>query len=276
MENRISVEVEELLNTFAGMEGRAFDPTDAITTSTLNVIASIMFGRRLESDDPKLEEMLTLVRRLVREFSEPMVINLFPFLRVLPKYKKVLENCKKLDRDTFSLLREMIDMSASDATVESFAKSYGYSRSPLSDNRQLLYTVRNLFIAGTETLATSIQWFLIYMANNPIVQRGFQAELDAVVTDSRSPCLDDRSELPYVEATLLELMRIKTVVPLCLPHLTSRDTHVGDYFIPVNTLVSGFLLNINVEQCFFAIPSEINGLTIHICITEKRPVFTRE
>ena len=122
--------------------------------------ATPLFGRRLESDDPKLEEMLTLVRRLVREFFEPMVINRFPFLRFHPKYKKVMEKCKKLDRDTFSLLEEMIDMSASDANVESFAKSYGYSKSPLSDNSQLLYTVRDMYIAGTDGHLDSVVPYL--------------------------------------------------------------------------------------------------------------------
>jgi len=43
--------------------------------------------------------------------------------------------------------------------------------------------------------------------------------------------------LPYVEATILELLRNKTVI-MTLPHLTMKDTEVGGYFIPGGTTVS--------------------------------------
>jgi len=44
--------------------------------------------------------------------------------------------------------------------------------------------------------------------------------------------------LPYVEATILELLRHKTVAPVGFPHRTLKDTEVGGYFIPGGTTVS--------------------------------------
>jgi len=45
------------------------------------------------------------------------------------------------------------------------------------------------------------------------------------------------ASLPYVEATILEVMRHKTLIPLALPHRTMTDTEVGGYFIPEDTMV---------------------------------------
>jgi len=44
------------------------------------------------------------------------------------------------------------------------------------------------------------------------------------------------NRLPYVEATILELLRCKTSVPVIL-HCTLNDTDVGGYFVPKGTMV---------------------------------------
>ena len=45
------------------------------------------------------------------------------------------------------------------------------------------------------------------------------------------------NRLPYVEATMLELHRYKTLAPFAMFHATLNDTEVGDYFIPKGTAV---------------------------------------
>jgi len=47
-------------------------------------------------------------------------------------------------------------------------------------------------------------------------------------------CFVDR--MPYVEATILELMRYKTTVAVTM-HATLNDTEVGGYFVPRGTMV---------------------------------------
>jgi len=49
---------------------------------------------------------------------------------------------------------------------------------------------------------------------------------------------DDR--LPYVEATILELFRYKTLVPMVV-HCTLKDTEVGGYFVPKGTMVRRYV-----------------------------------
>jgi len=45
-------------------------------------------------------------------------------------------------------------------------------------------------------------------------------------------CVLGIDSLPYVEATILELLRYKTLAPMALPHRTMKDTELDGYFIP--------------------------------------------
>ena len=65
----------------------------------------------------------------------------------------------------------------------------------------------------------------------------FSADLKYYQCDIYALSLHVR-RLPYVEATILELLRYKTLVPLGAPHCTLKDTEVGGYFIPRGTWVS--------------------------------------
>jgi len=60
----------------------------------------------------------------------------------------------------------------------------------------------------------------------------------AVVPADRFPALSDK--LPYVDATMLEIMGLKTVLPLSFAHRTVCDTSFGGFFIPANTQVAYF------------------------------------
>lgn len=46
------------------------------------------------------------------------------------------------------------------------------------------------------------------------VQERAQAEIDAVVGRNRLPDFDDRPNLPYIEAILLETLRLYPIAPL--------------------------------------------------------------
>ncbi|KAN0093301.1 Cytochrome P450 [Tylopilus felleus] len=93
-----------------------------------------------------------------------------------------------------------------------------------------------------ETCATSfststLQWFALIMLQHPEVQERAHAEIEAVVGPDRLPNFDDRPNLPYVEAVLLEMLRLYPVAPLGVPHATTADDIYGDIFIPKGSTV---------------------------------------
>ena len=72
------------------------------------------------------------------------------------------------------------------------------------------------------------------MALYPDIQTKIRMELDRVIGHGQLPTLDDRSRLPYVNAAIKETMRWDPVVPLCLPHFTSKEDVSQGPSIPLN------------------------------------------
>jgi len=68
------------------------------------------------------------------------------------------------------------------------------------------------------------------------------AELDRELVAGRPVTYSDRKRLPYVEAVILEAMRLAPVVPLALPHFTAVDVDMSS---PATT----------TESCELTIPA---------------------
>lgn len=56
------------------------------------------------------------------------------------------------------------------------------------------------------------------------VQKKIQEEMDQKIGLARHPHLSDRPLLPYLEATISEVLRIRPVSPLLIPHVSLADT----------------------------------------------------
>lgn len=81
-------------------------------------------------------------------------------------------------------------------------------------DKLLTYLAVTLLEAGSDTTASSIQSFVLYMLASPDALRKARKELDDVVGPHRLPVFDDEPNLPYVVACIKEAMRLHPVIPL--------------------------------------------------------------
>ncbi|XP_046583282.1 cytochrome P450 2G1-like [Haliotis rubra] len=92
-------------------------------------------------------------------------------------------------------------------------------------------------LGASETTSTTIRWALVYFLNYPDVQdRCFQEILENV-GQSRRPSMKDRTNLPYVEATILETLRYADIAPIAVPHSVAQDVQFRGYTFPQGVTV---------------------------------------
>ena len=109
----------------------------------------------------------------------------------------------------------------------------------------LISTISQLFGAGSETTVTTIRWAILYMMGYPEIQRKIQQEIDNAVGRDRLPNFLDKDQMPYTEATIMEVQRIASIAPLGLPHRALEDTTLFGYTIPQNAIIMSNLWGIH-------------------------------
>ncbi|KAF4519027.1 hypothetical protein B566_EDAN001612, partial [Ephemera danica] len=97
---------------------------------------------------------------------------------------------------------------------------------------QLVMVCLDMFVAGSTTTSNSLSFALLYLSRYPKVQIKIQQELDEVLGAEQLPTLADQNRLPYLCATILEILRVCTVGPVAGPRRAVRDTEILGYFIP--------------------------------------------
>ncbi|ESO11261.1 hypothetical protein HELRODRAFT_91570 [Helobdella robusta] len=252
MESRVKAEVEHLIQRIKVRKGQPFYPSVDVTATFFNVISSILYGKRWSVDDPEFHYITELSDIIVKKF----ILNFFPVLRFVPYFKgqftELVEAMKKWDQfieknihsilngirgETFSRkFEEELKLQSDDSNVRT-----------LVDKEQHKTMIRDLMIAGTETSANTVLWFLYFMANHQDVQQQMRDELDRVVGLKRYPSLEDKPKLLITEACTLEVMRIKTLVPLAIPHMTLSDVVVDGVLIPKNVTVLANLYSAHMD-----------------------------
>ncbi|GMF43713.1 unnamed protein product [Phytophthora fragariaefolia] len=114
-----------------------------------------------------------------------------------------------------------------------------------NSNQEITATeVRDISLAGLEggrnTTADAMRWLFHALSHHPHVQKKLRAEIVAKLpkfreSESFVPSHEDIQELPYLEATILELLRLYPAVP-CVPYHCGQDTVLADStFIRANT-----------------------------------------
>jgi len=235
MESRILTELQFITDYALKQNGASFNPRELLYLSTTNIIMNIVFGRRRDYN-LGMTDLAVQVRRGFDNLDP--VLDVAPLLRFLPYHRNILLqqiDCQKMLQE---ILRVEIEKSAEVGADDCFVRRYVERVGEDYDHDQLRFTIRDLVGAGTDTTANALRWFLIVLANYQDVQNRLRAEIDAAVPRGRLPSLNDQSKLPFVDATILEILRWRPLVPLALPHMSLCDTNVGDFFIPAGTLVS--------------------------------------
>ncbi|XP_077654893.1 cytochrome P450 2C9-like isoform X3 [Urocitellus parryii] len=233
-----------------------------------NVICSIVFHNRFDYKDKDFLNLMRKINENVQIMSSPwiQVCNNFPALiDYFPgSHKTVLKNYCDLKQHFLKKIKEhqeSLDMN----NPRDFMDCFLIKMEEEKGNQQTEFTtealiniVNDLLGAGTETTTSTLRYGLLLLMKHPEVTAKVQEEIDHVIGRHRSPCMQDKSNMPYTEAVLHEIQRYIDLVPTNLPHAVTCDIKFRNYFIPKGTTIITSLTSVLHDSKEFPNPEKFD------------------
>ena len=247
-ESIITNEFDFLLKRVHARSGQPHDITREIQLAVTNVICALVFGSRYELDDPEFTNFLDIMHAIENTIASGSIVDVFPWLRFYPfkSIQLLREKCKERDELVGRIYREHVEanrVAAPQDLTDTLLKARKQAEDEdssvtgsLTDER-LIMTIGEVFLAGIDTTASTLCWALLYLIHNNEIQERLHQELDKVIGPDRLPKLQDKKNLPYLEATIAETLRLSSLAPLSAPHKATVDTTLQGYHIPKGTTV---------------------------------------
>uniref|UniRef100_A0A4X1VA33 Steroid 21-hydroxylase n=1 Tax=Sus scrofa TaxID=9823 RepID=A0A4X1VA33_PIG len=267
MEPRVEQLTQEFCERMRAQAGTPVTIQKEFSVLTCSIICCLTFG---DKEDTLVHALHDCVQDLMKtwEHWSIQILDMVPFLRFFPspglrRLKQAIENRdhlveKQLRRHKESMVagqwRDMLDYMLQEAGRQRVEEGQG----------QLLeghvhMSVVDLFIGGTETTANTLSWAVVYLLHHPEIQWRLQEELDRELgpgaAGSRVP-YKDRARLPLLNATIAEVLRLRPVVPLALPHRATRPSSIFGYDIPEGTVVIPNLQGAHLDETVWEQPHE--------------------
>ncbi|CAH2292083.1 cytochrome P450 2G1-like [Pelobates cultripes] len=268
IEERVKEEARFLWEFFEKQKGKPFNPAPQVTAAVSNVICSTVFGERFDTEDEKFQKLLRMISENISFLGKRgfQMYNTYPsILKWLPgEHNKIFQNASDLQGFLNTLLENhklTRDPNCPGDFVDAFLNKIDEEAGNPDSHftmESLVYTTFNLFIAGTETTASTIRWALRLMLLYPEIQKKVQNEIDSVLGSEKCPSLEDRVHLPYTDAVLHEVQRFASIVPNGLPHEALTDISFKGYTIPKGTQIVTFLHSALYDKKYFENPDLFN------------------
>ncbi|KAL8259993.1 hypothetical protein R6Q59_027946 [Mikania micrantha] len=115
--------------------------------------------------------------------------------------------------------------------------------------------ILDLFLAGTDTSSKTVEWALAELINHPNIMNKVVEEIDQVVGKNKLLQESDIPNLPYLQNTVKETLRLHPAAPL-LQKLSTEDCIVGGYHIPANTITFINLWSLGRDPTYWERPLE--------------------
>ncbi|GAC1392590.1 MAG: cytochrome P450 [Ktedonobacteraceae bacterium] len=214
-------------------DGETLNVHDAMMQLSLEIVLKTLFDTESAGDAQKIGKVLDI---LIDQVSAAAVRPIqFPDWLPTPGNRRYNAALAELDTIIQQIISEHRRREVDNGDLLSTLLHVQDEDGSRMTDKQLRDEVVNLYIAGHETVALTLAYTWLLLAEHPDVETKLHAELDSVLA-GRTPTIEDLQSLPYTEQVITEAMRLYPPVWGVFRDCKSAD-EIGGYPIAPGTVV---------------------------------------
>ncbi|XP_065309469.1 cytochrome P450 2A12-like [Dermacentor albipictus] len=268
MEKHIQEEIQGFTTLLEFSKAKPVKVAQQLTASVANNMTALLFGERCDPREPRgrlVAELLTMFLQNANFFTFNDFLPVVRFFAVyIPKTRLRIVNYvftefKKLVRAEVKNREQIMDQYKDKDFIDGYLRKVQENKGINSHFSLAILeaTAINFYSASTNTVRSAILWNLYIAASDP---DGHQArihrEIDSAVGKLRAPQWDDRLRMPFTMASILEMLRWRTISPIGINRAAARNTVICGYDVPAGTIVVANFWSLHNDPVNWHCPSK--------------------
>ncbi|RDX86941.1 hypothetical protein CR513_31642, partial [Mucuna pruriens] len=229
----------------AASDGVVVDLSAKVSTLSADMACRMILGKKYMDRDLDEKGFKAVMHEGMQLAATPNLGDYIPYIGKLD-LQGLIKRMKVVGKIFDDFFEKIIDEHMQSEKEEDKTKDFvdvmlgfvGTEESEYRIERPNIKAILLDMLAGSmDTSATAIEWTISELLKNPRVMKKVQMELESVVGMKRKVEESDLEKLEYLDMVIKESMRLHPVAPLLIPHQSTEDCMVGDFFIPKKSRV---------------------------------------
>ncbi|XP_054815986.1 cytochrome P450 71D10-like [Prosopis cineraria] len=244
-------EVSALIKDICSNEGSLINLSEKVFATTNSIISRAAFGKKSRDQEAFIDSLKDTMK-LIGGFS---VVDLFPSikaLQVITGMKAKLERIHRLNDEIIeNIIRDHKERKA--RNNESNEENLLHVLLKIQQGKDLelplthdhvKVVLLDMFIAGSETSSTTLEWAMAELMKNPKVMEEAQAEVRKIYKEKGYVDESEIHQLKYLNSIVKETLRLHPPGVLLLPRENTQVCVINGYEIPKKTkiIVNGWAI----------------------------------
>ncbi|PIA58218.1 hypothetical protein AQUCO_00500274v1 [Aquilegia coerulea] len=237
-------EVSSLIGRVSSLAGSQLNLSERIFMLVNDITARAAFGKTCKDK----ELFISVMKEVIRLAAGFTIADFFPSLKFLevisgarPKIEKIH---KKIDKILSDIIREhkenrmAINGQVEEDLVDVLLRIQegGELEFPITLDNVKAVTL-DMFSAGSDTSATTIEWAFSELLRNPRVMEKAQGEVRRIFNGKKKIDPADMSDLNYLRLVIKETLRLHPSIPMLLPRQCRERCELEGYEVPKGSKV---------------------------------------
>ncbi|KAJ8041139.1 Cytochrome P450 2U1 [Holothuria leucospilota] len=257
VEERIKFEARYLTKKFQETAQSPFDPLDYVRVVAANVIFNITVGKRYDYEDEESKRMIKTFNNFFDNVLTVLPLQLAPRLIYTPThsyFRGYINTIRDYVNAKVAERKKTFDGSQTTDLIDMFLKEAEKGGNAVVQEDLTWRLVLEFFGTGMDAACFPMLFQLLYCTQFPDVQKQLQDEIDSVIGPDREPNYEDKANMPFTQAFLMETLRFRPMAAIDPPNMLFRDVKLAGYDIPKGTRIFFNLWGVLNDQDYWKDP----------------------